>query len=177
MKKYIILVSLLSLGLVAFSVWAKSDQSQSNEVKKLEQSLEKLEKFELPDVESTKTNPSSLFFGPQGQARIISGEIVSVGTTTPVVDGVKIWGIVLTVDMTNAKFIPAGTTVSDIKVGDKVNIKGTVDNSGKITASIVHSLTVRQQQNITEIQARILELIKKIRELQQKLGLSLTPLP
>lgn len=177
MKKYtLLIISLLAFGLLTFSVFAKSDQS-TNEVKKLEQALEKLEKFELPDVESTKTNPASLFVGPQGQFRVISGEIMSVGSTTPVIDGIKVWGISLTVDVTNAKFIPAGTTNSNLKVGDKVNIKGTVDATGKITASIVHSLTVRQQQNITEMQTQITELIKRIRELQQKLGLPLTPLP
>lgn len=168
---------LLGLGLIAFSVLAKSDQQQTNEVKKLEQAIDKLEKFELPDIESTKTNPASLFIGPQGQVRIISGELISIGVATPAIDGVKVWGISLAVDVTNAKFIPSGTTASRLKVGDKVNIKGTIDNAGKITASIVHSLTARQQQNITGMQAQIMELIKRIRELQQKLGFPLTPLP
>ena len=172
MKKYILLIFLIGFGLVTFSVLAKSD-----EVKKLEQSIEKLEKFELPNIESTKINPSSLFVGPQGQVRIISGELTAIGNTTPVMDGVRVWGINLSVDVGSAKFIPAGSTASSLKVGDKVNIKGTIDkDTGKITALIVHSLSTRQR-NINEMQAKITELIKKIRELQQKLGLPLTPLP
>jgi hypothetical protein len=99
-----------------------------------------------------------------------------VGSSTPAIDGVRVWGISLNVNVTNARFSPAGTTASSLKAGDKVNIKGTVDSSGIITASIVH-LVSAPQQNISEMHARIIELIKKIRELQQKFGLPLTPLP
>ncbi len=175
MKKYIFLIFLLGFAFISFAALAKSDQKE-NELKKIEQSLERLEKFELPEIESTKEHPSSLFIGPEGQVRIINGELTTIGTATPVVDGIKVWGINLSVDVGSAKFIPAGTTASSLKVGDKVNIKGTVDGTGKITASIVHAISVRQQ-NIGKLQAQITELIKKIRELQQKLGLPLTPLP
>jgi len=183
MKKYILLaIFLLVSGLLTFSVFAKSDnqqnngQKQNNELKQVDQLIEKLENFTLPDVESTKTNPSSLFIGPQGQFRIISGELTSVGSSTPAIDGVKVWGVSLNVNVTNAKFSSTGTTASSLKVGDKVNIKGTVDSAGTITASIVH-LVSAPQQSTSEMQARIIELIKKIRELQQKFGLPLTPLP
>lgn len=183
MKKYLILTFLIGLSLIAFSVLAKSNnqqnngQQQNNEVKQLDKAIEKLENFTLPDVESTKINPSSLFIGPQGQFRIISGELTSIETVTPAVDGVKVWGIKLNVDVSNAKFNPAGTTASSLNIGDKVNIKGTVNkDTGIITASIVRSLAATQQ-NVSGIQAQITELLKKIRELQQKLGLSLTPLP
>jgi len=183
MKKYFILTFLIGLSLIAFSVLAKSDnknnngQQQNNEAKQLDKAIEKLENFTIPDVESTKINPSSLFIGPQGQVRIISGELTSIGTTTPAADGVKIWGINFSVDVSGAKFNPTGTTASSLKVGDKVNIKGTINkDTGIITASIVHSLATTQQ-NVNAIQAQITELLKRIRELQEKLGLPLTPLP
>lgn len=178
MKKYIALISLLGIVLVASSVLATSDKNQNeNQAKKIEQLTEKLENFTFPGIESTKINPSSLYFGPQGQVRIISGEITSIGTATPAIDGIKIWGISLNVDVTGANFIPAGATISGLKVGDKVNIKGTINkDTGVITASTVHSL-VTTQQDVVKLQLQITELIKKIRELQEKFGLPLTPLP
>ena len=180
MKKSIFIVIVLCIGLVAFSalVLAKSDSnSNKNEIKNLEKSVEKLEDFQLPDVESSIEHPSSFFIGPQGQVRIISGEITAIGTTTPQIDGVKVWGIDLKVNVGGAKFIPAGTVVPDLKVGDKVNIKGTIDNAtGVINASIVNALSVRQK-TIEDLASQIRALIIKIRELQQKAGLPLTPLP
>jgi len=175
--KYIVLISLIGVVLIASSVLATSDQKNQNQLKNAEKILEKLENFELPDIESTKINPSSLFLGPQGQVRVISGEITELGNTTPAVDGVRVWGVNLKVDTGSAKFIPSGISHSALKIGDKINIKGTINkDTGIITASIVHSLATAQQ-NVSAIQAQITELLKRIRELQQKLGIPLTPLP
>jgi hypothetical protein len=180
MKKNLFLVIALVAGVVAFSAFAATKiqaNSNNNAIKKLEQNIEKLEKFELPDVESAKEHPSSLYIGPQGQVRIISGEITEIGTTTPVIDGIKAWGINLKVDVGNAKFIPSGTTASSLKVGDKVNVKGTINkDTGVITASTIHSLSATQQ-TMDALLNQIRALIVKIRELQQKAGLPLTPLP
>jgi len=177
MKKLFLPVIIISLVLVGYSVFAKNEKSENNAIKKLEKAIEKLEKFEIPDVESTKENPSSFFVGPQGQVRIINGTITEIGSTTPATDGVKVWGLNLRVDRSNTKYIPAGTTASSLKVGDKVNIKGTINqDTGVISASIVHVLS-KPEQTVDELKAKIRELIEKIRELQQKAGLPLTPLP
>ena len=180
MKKNIFLITAIIVGFVAISVFAATRiqaTSNNNAIKKLEQNIEKLEKFELPDVESSKEHPSSLYIGPQGQVRIISGEITEITTTTPAVDGIKVWGINLKVDVGSAKFIPSGTTASSLKVGDKVNVKGTINkDTGIITTSTVHLLS-KPQQNTDALLNQIRALITKIREIQQRLGLPLTPLP
>ncbi len=180
MKKHIFLIIILFVGLIAFStlVMAKNDSnSNKNEIKKIEKSIEKLEDFQLPDVESSTEHPSSFFIGPQGQVRVISGEVTLISTTTPQIDGVKVWGMDLKVNVGSAKFNPAGAALSDLKVGDKVNIKGTLDkNTGVINASIVNILSLNSK-TIDDLTNQIRALIIKIRELQQKAGLPLTPLP
>ena len=184
MKKYL-LIALLLVGVtfVASSVFARDEGNNDKpkvgkgETRKLENLSERIENFELPDVESPKQHPSSLFIGPQGQTRIINGELTTLGNTTPAMDGVKVWGISLKVNMGNARFTPAGTTRSSLQVGDKVNIKGTIDQaSGEIQASIVHALSARNRLT-DDLLGQITKLIEKIRELQQKAGLPLTPLP
>jgi len=145
---------------------------------KFERALDRLERFELPEVESQKEHPASLFIGPQGQTRIIRGEITSLsGTSTPALDEVKVWGLLLKVDMTEANFIPSGTSKESLKVGDKVSIKGTMDQAtGVIKASTVHSISTRKRM-ADDLLGQITKLIERVRELQQKAGLPLTPLP
>ena len=184
MKKYLIAVLLIvGVALAASSAFALNENEngtpsgKKGDLKKLEKAVERLENFELPEVESTKPHPSSLFVGPQGQVRIISGELISLGNTTPTIDGVKVWGLKLEVNMANARFTPAGATHSSLQIGDKVNVKGTIDQTtGKIQASIVHALSARGRLS-DDLSSQIRKLIEKIRELQQKAGLPLTPLP
>ena len=184
MKKILafFVVFFLALSIVGSTALAENDNSNSKKEEKalgkVEKTLERLERFELPDVESQRDNPASLFVGPQGQTRIIRGEIVSLSaTSTTGIDEIKVWGMTLKVDMTGANFIPAGTSKETLKVGDKVNVKGTMDQTtGVIKASTVHSISVRQR--VTDnILSQITKLIERLRELQQKAGLPLTPLP
>lgn len=169
MKKVLVLfgVFALAFAMASSTVLAKSDEPR-----------EHLERLELPEVESFREHPASLFVGPHGQTRIIQGEIVSLsGTTTPAIDEVKVWGLVLKVDMTAATFIPAGTSKETLRVGDKVNIEGTIDQAtGVISASTVHSISARRRV-ADDILSRITGLVEHLRRLQQKAGLPLTPLP
>lgn len=182
MKKILVLFGVFVLALLVASstVLAKDDESENGQKaeKKIEKALERLERFELPEVESFREHPASLFVGPRGQTRIIRGEIISLsGTTTPAIDEVKVWGLLLKVDMTAANFIPAGTNKETLKVGDTVNIRGTMDQTtGTINASTVHSISARNRLT-DNILAQITKLIERLRELQQKVGLPLTPLP
>lgn len=184
MKKLFIILTVvfLAIGIAASTAFAENDDDDSkkgnNSEKKVEKALERLEKFELPEVESQRDNPASLFVGPQGQTRIIRGEITALSaTTTPGIDEVKVWGMTLKVDMTASSFIPSGTTKETLKVGDKVNIRGTMDQAtGVIKASTVHSISARKRVS-DDILAQITKLVERLRELQQKAGLPLTPLP
>lgn len=182
MKKYLLL-ALAAAGLAFFATAAladddnKNSSSNKNEIRKMERLMERLEKFELPEVESSATPKSSLFVGPQGQVRILNGELTQLGTTTPAIDGVQVWGLNLKVDITGAKFIPANTTRANLKVGDRLSIKGTMDGAtGIIKASIVHALSSRERL-LNDLFDQIVKLIERLRELQQKAGLPLTPLP
>src|SRR3989344_8763344 len=181
MKKILVIFTILVLAFsVVTTVLAENDDSkrETKALGKVEKALERLERFDLPEVESQRDNPASLFVGPQGQTRIIRGEITSLsGTSTPGIDEVKVWGLTLKVDMTGANFIPSGTSRETLKVGDKVNIRGTMDQAtAVIKASTVHSLTARQLVN-DDILSQITKLIERLRELQQRAGLPLTPLP
>ena len=183
MKKILVIftVVFLAIGIAASTAFAhETDESKNGHKaeKKIEKALEHLERFELPEVESFKEHPASLFVGPQGQTRIIRGEITSLsGTTTPAIDEIKVWGLTLKVDMTAANFIPSGTSKETLKVGDKVNIRGTMDQAtGVIKASTVHSISARKRVT-DDILSQITKLIERLRELQQKAGLPLTPLP
>lgn len=189
MKKILFLfISLfLAMSVGAFTVFAEDDDSNrgKNEEKRLEKAeakfqkaLERLERFELPEIESQTEHPASLFVGPQGQTRIIRGEITSLSSTsTPALEDVKVWGMILKIDMAGANFIPSGTNKESLAVGDKVNIKGTMDQgTGVIKASTVHSISARKRV-ADDILAQITKLIERVRELQQKAGLPLTPLP
>jgi len=182
MKKILVIftVFVLTLSVASSTVLAENDDSKKEEkaLGKIEKALERLERFDLPEIESIRDNPASLFVGPQGQTRIIRGEITSLSaTSTPGIDEVKVWGLTLKVDMAGANFIPSGTSRETLKVGDKVNIKGTMDQAtAVIKASTVHSLTARQRVN-DDIWAQITKLIERLRELQQRVGLPLTPLP
>lgn len=192
MKKILAIcaVAFLAVGIAVSTAFAENDDNddskrgKNTEKKiekaemKVEKTLERLEKFELPEIESVRDNPASLFVGPQGQTRIIRGDIVSLsGTTTPAIDEVKVWGMTLKVDMTAANFIPSGTSKETLKVGDKVNIRGTMDQAtGVIKASTVHSISARKRVS-DDIFAQITQLVERLRELQKKAGLPLTPLP
>ena len=186
MRKYLFIVAVvLAVGVVASSVLAHDDDdkggpnkgSSLGQGKKLEKTLERLEALELPEVESPRTHLPSLFLGPQGQARIISGELINLGNATPAVDGVRVWGIDLRVDMGSARFSPRGIERSDLQIGDKINVKGQIgEGTGVITASLVHALSSRYRLT-DELFEKITKLIERLRELQEKAGLPLTPLP
>ncbi|MBI1971347.1 MAG: hypothetical protein HYS52_00670 [Candidatus Wildermuthbacteria bacterium] len=169
MNKYI-LIAMLAVALVGVPfVFAKADDDDKKfpkgEFKKIEKLFDKLEK-----IEGHKLSASSFFVGPEGQVHVLAGEVITLATATPAVDGVKVWGLNVRVDF--------GTFRSDLKVGDKVNIQGTINPSdGTITATRVHSLSAERAAVASTIVERIRKVIEKIREIQARFGLTLTPLP
>lgn len=156
MKKYLITLSVLGIFLIASTAFADNNG--------------KKEKFEIPDVEETEMqSSSSLFIGPQGQVRIINGEVTSLGTATPFIDGVKVWGLTLQVNSTNAQYIPAGASRSDLKVGDRVNVKGTMSGDNGVVVAQKINLFTRVKFNLESLRQQIQDILQKIRELEQKL--------
>lgn len=159
----------MTVGLLVLPVIAKENSSTMA----LERAIDKLEKFELPDVESTGSHNQSLFVGPRGQVRIISGEVKSIASSTI---SVEVWGLTLQVNIGSASFRPKGELASTLKVGDKVNIKGKMNSAGGVDAEVVHNLS-RRKAVTDELSAQIRKLIERLRELQLKAGMPLTPLP
>ena len=139
---------------------------------------------ELPDVEKAQPNPS-LFIGPNGKVRIISGMVVSSPSGSPSTMTVEIWKLRLNVDVSEARIIPeqnTGTTTSTttataLGIGNKVSVNGQMSpDTGVIKAKVVHDHSLRTQ-NVSRLQEKMRELIMKLREIQQRLGFPLTPLP
>ena len=178
MRRNLIISVVVGVALATAPVLAH-DEDEVKEVKPkaitrgLEKIIERLENFELPIVESPRETPPSFFAGPHGEVRIHSGEITALASTTM---SVKVWGLMLSVNTSGARFIPDGALAS-LRVGDKVNVKGTISAAtGAVTASVVHALSSRRRLT-DELINQINRLIERLRELQQRAGLPLTPLP
>lgn len=175
MNRHILLASsAVSVFLLAAVALAHDeDRPKARELRSLDRAIDRLEEIELPDAESRREHPSSFFAGPHGEARIISGEVSSIASTTM---AVRVWGLTLTVNIANARFHPAGTTASSLRVGDKVNVKGVISkDTGVIEASLVNARSHRVRLT-DELSNQIRRLIERLRELQAKAGLPLTPL-
>lgn len=139
---------------------------------KAEKLLEKLEKKELPDV----WVPSSLVITAKGKTTLVNVDLTAVattttGTTTGATLTIKIFGLSFTVDASGARIIGGGKelSVSDLKAGDKLLIKGVIDEStGVIKASRIQDRTI-QKEAISGLRGKIQELMNLIKELRLKL--------
>lgn len=138
----------------------------------VEKAVERVEKFELPEIASPRETKPSLFVGPQGEVRILGAEITALAGSS---FDLKVWGIALHIETaTTTEFIPAGTSFSSLQISDKVNVRGIMRDTGVVTAKAVHNVSDRNR--MTDVITRqIRELLERLRELQAKLGLPLTP--
>lgn len=168
---------LLGLSLLAAPALARESghsKKIEQQFKKVERVVERLENFELPEVESAGDHPSQLVVNADGNVRIINGEVTGVSGSSFTV---KIWGLSLAVDASGATFLPRGTTTPTVQNGDRVSIRGRVNGgTGVVSATTVNILTPRSNQ-ANELFERLTKLIMRLRELQARLGLPLTPLP
>ena len=173
-KKIIIaslLVSMLSAGL--FGVASADNNSGKNGgfrlknlFKRIDNSITKLERLESP----------SLRIEEDGNARITTGEIINVSTGTSTIT-VKIWGLQMDVNIADAKITHkdnATSTVS-LKIGDKVNVKGKMQSNGVIKATHIGLVQITDQRAV--ISENIRRLIERLREIESRAGLPLTPFP
>ena len=140
---------------------------------------------DLSDVEKGEQPDPSLLIGPKGRVRINSGMVVSSPSGSPSTMTVEIWKLRLNVDVSEARIIPeqnTGTTTSTttaiaLGIGNKVSVKGQMNpDTGVVKAKVVHDHSLRRQ-NVSKLQEKMRELIMKLREIQQRLGLPLIPLP
>lgn len=171
--------AVLVIALAAAPVLARDDDNDddfkpvSKPLQKIEKAIERLENFQLPEIESAREHPASFFVGPQGQVRVISGEVMTLASTTM---SVKVWGLTFAVNTGGAQFTPQEAQ-ANLRVGDKVNIKGSISaDTGSINATLVHALSSRKRMT-DELVNLINRLIEQLRELQRRAGLPLTPFP
>ncbi|MBI4132804.1 MAG: fibronectin type III domain-containing protein [Candidatus Sungbacteria bacterium] len=178
LRSHMFASTVLVIALAAAPVLADDDddddrKSVGKPLQKIEKAIERLENFQLPEVESTREHPSSFFVGPKGEVRVISGEITALASTTM---SVKVWGLTFAVNTGRAQFTPQGAQ-ANLRVGDKVNIKGSIAAAtGSINATLVHALSSRNRM-VDELVNLINRLIEQLRELQRRAGLPVTPLP
>lgn len=142
------------------------NKGEAKQLEKVEKLIEKLDKFEIPALESSTSHPSSIVITPQGKININNGEVVSIASTTL---EVKAWGLKFSVETGEARFIPENTVLSDLQVGDKINLKGQISADNSIVkAEKIHALSLKTRAT-DKLKSQIDELLKKIEELKKKL--------
>lgn len=195
-KKLAFIVALVFAFVIGgvFFVSANDDNDDNNGLnrkteKKIEKVIEKAEKhlnrlLEVKDHISDNDlkegrSGMSILVNPSGQARITSGEIVSVASSSATFS-VKVWGkewLVMT--GSDTKYVGAGKEISfgDLRVTHKVDVTGSMmteaGHEGHIMARLVRNRSSVSEANaakIEELRKKIQELIDKLNKLLQNTG-------
>lgn len=177
MQKYL-KIGVFALGLIALtasSAYAREGvgnvEKVENKVAKtlvsLESKLERGQDWVMKSAEEAR----SVILKADGGFQVRGAEVVSVNVSGSTITA-KLYGFTKEVSVAGAKISAVGgssVTLADFKAGDKVAAWGTFDENTKaIKVSELRNITVRSQANAA-IQARIDELLKMIRELQEKI--------
>lgn len=182
MRKQLVLNAVLCMALLATPVLAANEHG-SKRSERIEKRFEKLvdrfedqlEKFELPVIESRNARPS-IFVGTSGEVRLHSADVLSNASTTM---GVRVWNHTFGINVSSTtKLMPNNSTISNINVGDKVNIRGRMNSSGVVDATLIHDLTPSQTASSTvnaKLTLHINKFIERLRQIQARNGLPLTP--
>jgi hypothetical protein len=177
--KKLLVISLI-LGLI-FSVYflINSNQvvAQENSEEVEEENAEKAgelfdkisERLEKAELRIEKA-PMSLVITPKKKVTLVNVELKEIATSTATLK-VGIFGLTFTVDTSQAKILGGGKelSISDLKVGERLLIKGVVDETtGIIRAERVHDRTFNKE-TIEGLRSKIQELLKMIEELRKRL--------
>jgi polyhydroxyalkanoate synthesis regulator phasin len=151
-------------GVEAFGVgkWTeKLDEWDESISQRVEELFGKLEKKELGT-----SSPSSLVITPPGGVTMTNVDLEEINDTNL---KVGLFGLSFNIDASSAKILGGGREVeiSDLNVGDKLLIKGTVE-SGVIKAFLIHDRSLRKKR-LEELREKIRTLLEKIRQLQEEL--------
>ncbi|MBZ9572395.1 hypothetical protein KJA15_03630 [Patescibacteria group bacterium] len=155
-------------------VIAGEDDETEDEVGKAEKQFDKLlKRLEKAEFKLFKA-PASLIITSKGKATFVNADLAAIETVTPAESGiltVKIHGLNFDVDASKAKIYGGGKkiTISDLQIGDKLLIKGVVnEETGIIEATRIHDRSIHKK-SIDNLRARIQELLRKIEELRARL--------
>lgn len=100
-----------------------------------------------------------------GDVRITDGNVDSVSGSTL---QVSVWGLQFNVDVSKAQFTSG--LLSDVKTGDKVTIKGTVDRTTKLVSAELIFDRSTQSQAIDKLKAQIQALIEQLNAMLKAQG-------
>ncbi len=116
--------------------------------------------------------PSSLSIGPNGQIRMTGASLTAVSGSNLTIN---VWGMTFNVNASQAQL--AGSSqqaiaLTDMQVGDKLTVTGTIDPStGAVTGQVVVDYSLVTRQASTALQSRISQLLQLIQQLQSQLNL------
>jgi hypothetical protein len=149
----------------------------------VEKWIDKLDKDFNSFSRASENVPSSLVVTPAGRVRLTNSTVSAINGTNLTL---SLWGINLNVDASNARLLnprvlgpqvlapttstsTASSTISDIKVGDRLAVEGTIDSTnGTIKAERILDYSL-QRQTVSEIQARIQQLLQLLEQLRAQL--------
>jgi hypothetical protein len=116
--------------------------------------------------------PSSVSIGPNGQIRMTGASLTAVSGNNVTVN---IWGLTFNVNASQAQL--AGSSqqtiaLTDMQVGDKLTVTGTIDPStGAVTGQVIVDYSLATRQAGSALQSRINQLLQLIQQLQSQLNL------
>lgn len=197
MKKYYFFIPFMAVALLASASLAMAENDDKRDNGNLPPGLQKqIQKFESGELFKglrmdenivKATLPSSLAINPNGDIRINEAKVTSVPAPTSATSTtgsltIKVWGMTFTLNITADSKLYTQTrnlAITDIKVGDSVDVSGTVSESAPGVVQ-VRQLKDRTQQasmtseEVSKIRLRIQELIERLNILLGKTNATTT---
>lgn len=162
-------IALALVLVIPFGASAESDKPAKG-LEKATQAIQKMDAKLSGDLEKAwkiGDNEHSVMIRANGEFRVHGAKVNSVSDS---VLNVSLFGFSRDVNVAGAKLIGGGNALSlaDFKAGDVLVATGKFDAQAKtITVSEIHNLSFRK--DTSTIEARIAELLKMVRQLQNQL--------
>ena len=121
-----------------------------------------------------KSKPASLTINPNGEFKLNGGVVVTIPATGNPSFTVKSWGITFTVNystLTNLRVQNGAMLITELHVGDIVNIQGKIDANGVVLATRVENLSIASSEQNVQLRNQINALIERLNLLLGKAGL------
>ncbi len=180
-----VIFAILTISLGAMSAKADNDDNGKNDngknsfpagITKQLQSMDftkLLSNIKVSD-DDFKNKPASLTINPNGEFKLNSGVVATIPATGSPSFTVKSWGITFAVNystLTNLRTQNGAMLITEIRVGDIVNIQGKIDANGVVLATRVENLSIASSEQNTQLRNQINALIERLNQLLGKAGL------
>lgn len=180
LKYSLVIFAILTVSLGAMSAKADNDDNKKNSlppgIAKQIQGLDidkLLSNAKIYD-DDFRNKPASLTINPNGEFKLNGGVVATIPATGNPSFTVKSWGITFTVNystLTNFRTQNGTMLISELHVGDIVNIQGKIDTNGVVLATRVENLSIASNGQNTQLRNQINALIEKLNLLLGKAGL------